>query len=568
MAALLISWVFAGWLSLVFGLAGIQLLTSFLEEDKRDLLETKIDYVLLFGFILITTLTSILTFFSPINGYVTGAFALAGCGLSYLHWKDLRQIPKNISVGWRNTSWPLKLAIVTAFVLSMGAIVIEFGESDIWFYHSQAIKWIKEYAIVPGLGNIHGRFAFNSHFFISSALFTLWFSEEYVVFSLNSLFFFLLTTRLLININNALREKRWIFFLLNSILVLTCTFQIFPITNGTSTDAASSIFMLYAILLFIERTFNEKTITELVIFWALFFTACTFKLSAVFIGFLLLFHLPLVFRQRKRVLLLLATGMFILLPFITRNVLLSGYLVYPVPSLDVLSVDWKIPIEEVILEKELIEGWSKLPYGGADMDINDIPNILDVPFGEWFREWWPTRSLKWQSIMIIDLFTIVLMFFALFKRNYKLALIGFTIFFNLAFWFIKTPNPRFGFAFLFLGVALVFAHLLQPVFKYFKPNQYIFVLYALLMVLTSVFKNGTEYTEDWKLTLLLIPEYVQVSTPPEPFQARNFTLNLPPSEPPAKGIWCYNLPLPCTPFPKETLVMRGKDFQAGFRVEQ
>ncbi|GJM32011.1 MAG: membrane protein [Saprospiraceae bacterium] len=552
---------------MVFGLAGTKLLGTYLAEDTKALQDSKVDYILLFGFVLITALTSMVSIFSPINVFVTGAFTLAGIFLTYLHLEDLKQITKKVRMGWQQLSWQLKLAIFTTFCLSMCAIIIEFGESDIWFYHSQAIKWIKEYAVVPGLGNVHGRFAFNSHFFISSALFSLWFSEDYVVFPLNSLFFFLFTTRLLLNINNALNEQKWTFFILNSILLVTFAFQVFPLTNGTSTDAISSMVLVYAILLFMERSFGDKNITELVLFWSLIFTACTFKLSAVFAGFLLLYNLPVIFRNKK-VLLFLATGLFILLPFITRNVILSGYLVYPVPSLDVLSVDWKIPIDEVILEKELIEGWSKLPHGGADMAILDIPKILDVPFGEWFSEWWPSRSIKWKVIMIIDLFTILLMIVALFRRNYKLALLSFTIFFNLVFWFVKTPNPRFGFAFLFMGMALVLSYSLAPFLKYTpKPNAYLFVLLSLLMVSFTKLKNQVIYTDKLTSSQLLIPNYYQVKTPPETFKTKNFTLNTPPTAPPAKGIWCYNLPLPCTPFPKESLVMRGKDYQSGFRVE-
>ncbi len=565
MAALLISWVFAGWLSLVFGLSAIHLLASYLQEDKLPLRNSKIDYVLLFGFILITSLTSILTLFSPINGWVTIGFALVGVLLTYLHWDDLRQVSSHLKEGWQTMSWQIKVAIGAAFLITMCSLIIDFGESDVWFYHSQSIKWIKEYAVVPGLGNLHGRFAFNSHFFVSSALFTLWFSDEYVVFPLNSLFFFIFCIRLLVNIQKSLQAQQWPYFIVNSILLVTCTFQIFSLANGTSTDAIAAIILLYAFLWFLEQPFSQKNITELVIFWALILTASTFKLSALFSGFLLLYHLPLVF-HKKRLPLFLATGLLIMLPFITRNIILSGYLVYPVPSLDVLSVDWKIPKEEVILEKELIEGWSKLPYGGAHIPIEEIPEILDVPFGEWFMEWWPQKTLKWKVIMIIDLFIIVLMFMAFFRKNYMLALLSFTVLFNLAFWFIKTPNPRFGYAFLFLAMALVFAYSLAPLLKRLKLNQTIYLGFAVLMIASTQLKNQVIYTTP-ELSDLLIPDYYQVRSAPKPFQTKNFIVNTPPMAAPAKGIWCYNLPLPCTPFPKQNLVMRGEDYQAGFRVD-
>ena len=48
---------------------------------------------------------------------------------------------------------------------------------DTGLYHAQNIKWIQEYAVVPGLGNVHGRFAFNSMFFPVSALFSIMIGE-------------------------------------------------------------------------------------------------------------------------------------------------------------------------------------------------------------------------------------------------------------------------------------------------------------------------------------------------------------------------------------------------------
>lgn len=44
-------------------------------------------------------------------------------------------------------------------------------DSDL--YHAQSIRWIEEYGVVPGLGNLHERFAYNSSFFALSALFSM-----------------------------------------------------------------------------------------------------------------------------------------------------------------------------------------------------------------------------------------------------------------------------------------------------------------------------------------------------------------------------------------------------------
>lgn len=567
MVALLISWVFAGWISLVFGLAGSALTASLLHEDRRILAKAGPDYVFLLGFMLITSLVSIASIFMPVNGYLVSAFALAGAGLTYWLRADLAAVYAGLRSGWKGLPWPVKVVILTVFLMSMCAVILEFGESDVWFYHSQSIKWIREYAVVPGLGNVHGRFAFNSHFFISSAFFTLWFSSDHVVFSLASLFFFLFITRLVVLVQSNLAAQRWADFILYSILALACTFQLFPEIHGTSTDGISAMILLYALLFFMDRpVFEASKMTGLLFFWMLIMTAVTFKLSSVFAGVILLFTLKRLFAGR-RLLAFAGAGLLILAPFITRNIILSGYLLYPVPQLDVLSVDWKIPMEEVILEKNLVSGWAKLPSGGAVTPIQDIPKVLSMPFVPWFKAWWPNQSLKWQAIMIIDLFTVFLAALALYRRKYTLAIVNFTVAFNLVFWFLEAPRPRFGFAFLFLGLGLVLSWVGAPAVRRIKPNQFIFLLFPPLMMATSVLKNGVRYTEHFSAGLLWMPDYFQVRTEPLIFQAENFTLNMPPAEPPAKGIWCYNLPLPCTPFPKQNLMMRGSDYQDGFRVD-
>lgn len=43
---------------------------------------------------------------------------------------------------------------------------------DTDLYHAQSIRWIEEYGIAPGLGNLHHRLAYNSAFFSLQALFS------------------------------------------------------------------------------------------------------------------------------------------------------------------------------------------------------------------------------------------------------------------------------------------------------------------------------------------------------------------------------------------------------------
>ena len=76
--------------------------------------------------------------------------------------------------GFRLTVTPGRIAmtlllfLVFAYGTSRGYIHYDTG-----LYHAQSIRWIEEYGIVPGLGNLHSRLAYNSSAFCLSALYSM-----------------------------------------------------------------------------------------------------------------------------------------------------------------------------------------------------------------------------------------------------------------------------------------------------------------------------------------------------------------------------------------------------------
>ena len=59
------------------------------------------------------------------------------------------------------------LFFLFAYGTSTGIIHYDTG-----LYHAQSIRWIEEYGVVPGLGNLHSRLAYNSASFCLSALYS------------------------------------------------------------------------------------------------------------------------------------------------------------------------------------------------------------------------------------------------------------------------------------------------------------------------------------------------------------------------------------------------------------
>ena len=63
-------------------------------------------------------------------------------------------------------------------------------------------------------------------------------------------------------------------------------------------------------------------------------------------------------------------GLLAVFPYLARNVILSGWLVYPFPSIDLFSFDWKIPAGEARYDAEEIKVYAK---GMTDVLLKDLP---------------------------------------------------------------------------------------------------------------------------------------------------------------------------------------------------
>ena len=80
------------------------------------------------------------------------------------------------------------------FLFLLSAVVNKISVYDTGLYHAQYIKWIRNYPVVPGLGNLHGRFAFNSMFLVLSGLLT-YKIKDILIFPLNGICYLVLAIK-------------------------------------------------------------------------------------------------------------------------------------------------------------------------------------------------------------------------------------------------------------------------------------------------------------------------------------------------------------------------------------
>jgi hypothetical protein len=282
------------------------------------------------------------------------------------------------------------------------------------------------------------------------------------------------------------------------------------------------------------------------------FSCVAFKISSLLLITTLLF----LFNKEifKRSLITICISVLVISPFIIRNYYLSGYVIYPFPAIDIFNVDWKIPLDNVNAVKSEIESWAKIwttPY----------PEVVKMKISEWILPWFKLLDFNSKMLITIDSFSIFAFIIMLLKKDFFLAKIQVIILINLAFWFIMAPDPRFAYGFIFLGFSITVAYLIK-LFEY------------------SAFAGILKFTRIGLVCFLFLIVYKRIMFPvdtlrnpsmwilPAPFgtvETRDYYSDFHYRVPVPEG-GCFNVEIPCVPYPLTDVVLRGDNLQDGFKV--
>lgn len=440
---------------------------------------------------------------------------------------------------------------------------------DTGLYHAQYIQWIERFKTPPGLVWIHNRFAFNSHFHLTSALFS--FSSlnlkglgttSLVFYPLNSFIFLMISMRSIFSITTGILDNDLFKAALHSSFLFCCFCVFGAKIQSPLPDITVAILIFYVFFLFIENfSFSsEWTIGQVV----LIFLVCllpTYKLSS---GLIVLFLIPLCWKKSPAKILPLATiGLLIVLPFFVRNIIISGYPVYALPQLDFFTVDWKFPVENVVTDNQVVKAWARIPN-------KNYQEVLAMPFSDWFPEWWITYGINLDryvlQLCLISPIVMIIGFLARRKTlSGKLIIVYAILLINMAFWFVSAPDPRFAWGFLYFNFAFTIACIASAVkFKGLKYPIAIGIFY--FMYESILFTNEQWYPIATREAIQAIRLYpIQIETAPvDRFREGTFDLWVPAKQ----DGRCYNANIPCTPYPLRRIKMRGESLANGFIYDE
>ena len=404
---------------------------------------------------------------------------------------------------------------------------------DTSLYHVQAIEWIEKYGVVKGLGNLHNRLAYNSSFFALQALFS-W--NSIVGQSLHGMNCFLA-----------------LFF---------SSYSIFRIAGYIRHSASAEHPLLeqlfHLLILYIFSRWARDSAQLPFLFLTAVFGA-TVKLSA---ASLVVLGIPLcisVLSRKQWKLFGCYAGLciFLALPFFIRNVLISGYLLYPSTLFDFFSVDWKMPAYTVMFDHHEIIAWGRR--------LNDV-NKYDWSIAQWFPIWFGDLSLGERllfsgHILFIPL-ALVQIARSIFRRtHYEFAGMLSVSLIGLLAWFFSAPLIRYGNVYLCLLPAILAGRLLER-YKIINIASQILVPVAGLAMLI------------W-MPVSVLPKYPVIRLI-NPNDYESFVCDTYEIAPDIKIYYPAEIPdrtgydtFPSTPYPKrlELIELRGHSLEDGFRIK-
>ena len=365
-------------------------------------------------------------------------------------WNDI----KSIKSGKRGRMLViLFLFLLFAYGTSRGIIHYDTG-----LYHAQSIRWLEEYGVVKGLGNLHCRLAYNSSSFALSALYSMSFLGGQSYHCCAGFLAFILAV-ICLRIIDSIRNGR---LCTGDFARVMCIYYLVIIFDEM-VSPASDYFMVLTAFYIVIRWLDlleqqEKTVLPYALLCVLGVFLMTVKLSAALI-LILVIHPAYYLLKEKRwreIMLYLFLGVITALPYFIRNVIISGWLVYPFTQIDLFEVPWKIPKGLADYDAREIQVW-----GRGYTDVTQFDKSIFEWLPDWFRALAGSDKLlvlvAGCSVAILIVYGLVLLWkrTTVPARQWQLLLVQMTVAGSFLFWLGTSPLIRYGCVYVYLTSAVV-----------------------------------------------------------------------------------------------------------------
>ncbi|MFT5241379.1 MAG: hypothetical protein ACI9X0_002359 [Kiritimatiellia bacterium] len=548
--------LFLGLLSLVFVGVGVlcRLAFGFRSREIQDVMTCG-----WIGWALTLAVLQIWHLFFPINDLAFVLVAITGLIGLFLGKRDLGLLVW----GKHRLALVVMLAAVVVTVWVANFSIKQPGIYDTGLYHLNVVKWNSLYGIVPGLGNLHGRLGYNNASLLYSALLDvgpfegrshhvasawlmLWallrcLFAFYELFKpggqarMETMYYALLATPLcvwIVNTGYASSHSPDVVCFMLAIVVggeLLAMNHFEGVRGNPARSRFLNIILLSVVGVVVKLSF--------LVFGAI---ACAIALLA------LISHADRSSQAFRRTLIVaVALVAMVVLPWMVRGVILTGYPAYPVEVLRV-ERDWTVSAESCKTMVEHVKAWARAP---------GIAPELVGRNGGWIRPWLERVLLQNRFEIVAPVLTALLAvaLVAFGRRRGELrrcALLCLPGVLGVVFWFLSAPDPRFLGSISWVLAASMLVLALQHRRHWALP---LVVGHAAMLLAGGV-------------NLIDVVRSYKDSSPAKQVDmiARETNSGLTVFVP-QNGDQCWNADLPCTPYFSPRLVLRDPNrIEKGF----
>lgn len=389
MLTVLISWGYMFLLCMILGMGILKLMQKLLGRDAHPGKKAYgVTDMVMAGILGVTVYTEYVSLFGKIGmAAQLGMLALGLCSM-WLTRQELAALLRKMGkemISWEGLFY-LGFLLFLAFFTSRG----EF-HTDTNIYHAQAIRMYEEYGVLKGSGNLQLHYGYNSAGLAFSAFFSLnWlfgaplhtttgFLEAVLgIYAFHGLKDFRIHTK-----HKADMMRVGILFYILIILVRSMS----PATDYST--MLLTFYVLTAWCVELEGAKAEENYALLSVYAVLLIT---YKFSACFLVLLAVYPAVCLIRRRKwqQIGILILCGVLVLAPFLIRNYLISGWLLYPFGGIDLFHPGWKVPREYLQVDADQIKVWGRCLF--------DIKKT-DAPLSEWLPVWWSDKERYEQMFL-------------------------------------------------------------------------------------------------------------------------------------------------------------------------
>ena len=493
MLEVLLSWIYILIAAYLLGFA-FKVFIQWLTKNKLDL---SFDIVIIAGFVMATVYASYFSIFHGV-GRLTNVILVMVCGVIFAVF--YKKIMNDILGAIKNLRFPKLLLVLLLAVLFASATSAGAFHYDTSLYHAQAIHWIEQFGLVKGLGNLHHRFAYNSSYLISNALFSLKFIFGRSLHTLSGLIMLLVTTYAITSFR-FIKERVGKIYISDLVKIAALVYVVicFGLAISPESDLPAMLLVFYVIIKWLEgieannNDYNYYSLLSLLLLYLV-----TVKLSTAFLLILAIKPAFLLIKKQnyKLIAIYIFLGFIIISPYLIRNILISGYLIYPVTKIDIFNVDWKMPKTIVEVDSQEIQVWGR--------GVKDVA-LFDQPTNIWLPEWFSSQNVTDQLLLILNLLAIptglaLTMFIKTKKWIAGYLWVWFAVAASVCFWLLSAPLIRYGLAFLLLLPALTVGILIK--LTNFKISYLLYIiLFCIFLLWLQI--NGTYIISNIKRPYLI-----------------------------------------------------------------